>query len=90
MPLYEYKCPEHGRFDRLEPYRPTGVDSNDYVAPCPVCNEFGLGVIATPRKPLIATPFTTYGHDGSITGQTQTTERTPMKVRSRSGKEINL
>ncbi len=47
MPLYEYECKKHGRFDRLEPARPWGVDSSYHVAHCPECGKWGDGVIST-------------------------------------------
>lgn len=31
MPLYEYECPSHGKFERLQ----NGFDPSD--APCPEC-----------------------------------------------------
>lgn len=76
MPLYEYKCPVHGRFERLEPYRPTGVDSNDYVARCPECREWSIGVISAWGRVIFAGFDTVVGHDGTILSKKQSTERT--------------
>lgn len=47
MPLYEYECEKHGRFDRIEPVRPWGIDSKYFAAPCPKCKQFGSGVISS-------------------------------------------
>ena len=33
MPLYEYECPEHGRFEKLKPIE------ERYDQPCPECGK---------------------------------------------------
>ncbi len=84
MPLYEYECEEGHRFEAFSSIE----NRNDVV--CPDCKRAVRIRISVPRKPLIAHTFTTYGHDGRIIGQKQTTERTPLKVRTKGGGERNL
>lgn len=44
MPLYEYECPECGRFDDLQP-----VSAASEPAACPGCGELSPRVISLPR-----------------------------------------
>lgn len=46
MPIYEYICPDHGRFEHIEPLR--GGHCEFYCAGCPVCGEISNGVISKP------------------------------------------
>ena len=46
MPVYEYECISHGRFTRVEDYRPDGLPSNKCASPCPECGEASRGVIS--------------------------------------------
>ena len=78
MPLYEYDCPEHGRFERLEPYRPTGVDSRDFVAKCPKCDRWADGVISAWGRVIFAGFDTVVDCNGVVVSRKQTTEETSM------------
>lgn len=43
MPLYEYKCPDHGQFDQVAPMK-------DYLKPqpCPTCSQPSVKLISVP------------------------------------------
>ncbi len=71
-PLYEYYCECGEQFELLRPMRQVHEG-----APCPCCSKSARRIMSPSRKPLVAHTFTTYGHDGRIIGQKQTTERTP-------------
>jgi putative FmdB family regulatory protein len=43
MPIYEYRCPEHGVFEKLEK-----AQKND--TQCPKCKEVSKRVMSTPGK----------------------------------------
>ena len=45
MPIYEYECPEHGRFEKYSPNFHEG-HTEFYAAPCTVCGEFCNGVMS--------------------------------------------
>jgi putative FmdB family regulatory protein len=83
-PLYEYECEGGHRFEQIR-----SIDKRLNVD-CPDCEKVVDIRISAPRKALMAHTFTTYGHDGRIIGQKQTTERTPIAVRKHSGKVVNL
>lgn len=85
MPIYEYRCNECGY--EFEEYR--GM-ADRYNVNCPDCKRavhIRMSVFVEGRP---SHTFTTYGHDGQIIGQRQTTERTSLKVRKHSGKLVNL
>lgn len=77
MPLYEYYCECGKEFEELC----SMPERNNVV--CPICQLPAHIKISVPRKPLVAHTFTTFGHDGRIIGQRQTTERTPIVGSSR-------
>jgi len=83
MPLYEYECEGGHRFEELHSIE----DRNNVV--CPNCEKPVHVRISLLGKPLFAHTFTTYGHDGSVIGQRQTTERTEYPIRKKSGKEVS-
>lgn len=50
MPLYDYRCPQHGLFDQL-----VSVAERGEYRPCPVCQASSARVIVTaPRVPQLA------------------------------------
>lgn len=72
MPLYEYECEGGHKFEGLH-----SMADRHNVA-CPNCKRPAHIKLSVPRPPVMAKTFTTYGHDGSMIGQKQTTEKTPM------------
>lgn len=48
MPIYEYECSEHGRFDELR-----GFAENRLPADCPVCGARCERAVSLPRAPLL-------------------------------------
>ncbi len=83
MPLYEYQC-ECG--ERMEAFRSI---ANRHEAIC-ACGKTPSLRISLQGKPRVAHTFTTYGHDGRVIGQRQTTDVTPVSGTTRSGKQINV
>lgn len=71
MPQYEYECEGGHKFELRR-----SIAERNKVA-CPDCLKPVNMRVSLPGKPLIATPFTVYGHDGTVLHQTQTTEKTP-------------
>ncbi len=47
MPIYEYECIEHGKFDVLESIRKVGTTLQDYTAPCPDCSVYCESIMST-------------------------------------------
>ncbi len=47
MPLYEYDCPIHGVFEKLEPMRGSGKGM-DYYAKCPGCGHLAGAIVSVP------------------------------------------
>ena len=41
MPLYEFECPEHGKFEELRP-----LDAHSIPALCPVCDKISERVMS--------------------------------------------
>lgn len=72
MPLYEYKCEGGHRFEEIHSI----ADRNN--ANCPDCKGAVHIVPSAPSRIRMAYTFTTYGHDGSVIGQSQSTEKTPI------------
>ena len=83
MPLYQYICEGGHRFEEVH-----SIAERNNVN-CPGCKGAVHIRISLQGKPLVAHTFTTYGHDGRIIGQKQTTDRTAMKLRTKSGKIVN-
>ncbi len=83
MPLYEYECDCGKRSEQVRSI------AERFDATCG-CGETPRLLISRQGKPLIAHTFTTYGHDGRIIGQRQTTEITPVSGTTPSGKQINV
>lgn len=79
MPLYNYECNGGHKFEELH-----SMDDR-HKAVCPDCKQPVHLLLSVPRPPLMSHPFTTYGHDGQVIGQKQTTERTSL--RSPSGRD---
>ncbi len=84
MPIYNYECGCGKKFELLRPMRQSGEK-----APCPSCFEDAVQIVSSLRKCLVAHPFVVFAHDGTILHSTQTTERTPVQVRTKSGKVVN-
>lgn len=83
MPIYEYECADGHRFEELR-----SIEER-YNSVCPVCNEPVHILISLQSKHLVAHPFTVLAHDGTVLSSTQTTERTSLKIRKKSGKVVN-
>ncbi len=83
MPIYEYECESGHRFERLR-----SIEER-YKVICPECEESVHILISLQGKHLLAESFTVIGHDGTVLSKTQTTERTPLKIRKKSGKVVN-
>jgi len=48
MPIYEYECSAHGRFDELR-----GFSENRLPADCPVCGTSCQRAVSLPRAPIM-------------------------------------
>ncbi len=70
MPLYEFECPEHGKFEKS--YTRYDVSSS----PCPVCSKPArlLMSLSTFR---MAEPFKVVGSDGRVTQEKQVLNNMP-------------
>lgn len=84
MPLYEYQCGRGHRFEKVK-----SIESRHDVI-CPSCGEPTEIIPSITREHKTAFPFRVYGHDGQMIHDTQTTDRTAFKVRSKTGSEVNL
>lgn len=84
MPIYDYACKCGEKFELIRPMRQSG----DKVS-CPGCFRDAVKIVSTLGGFLVAHPFAVIANDGTVLYQTQTTERTPHKVRTKSGKVIN-
>ena len=56
MPLYEYLCPAHGRFDRFSSYQ-----GQDPILSCPQCGALSPKVISVVRTHIKNKPRLRYG-----------------------------
>ena len=70
MPLYEYNCPEHGKFEVLE------LCQSCVNSKCPECGKLSTKI---PSMFMFrsAEPFRVIAHDGTILQDEQTTEKMP-------------
>lgn len=48
MPIYEYECSEHGRFDELR-----GFSASGEPAACPACGATCQRAVSLPRAPIM-------------------------------------
>lgn len=48
MPVYEFECTQHGRFDELR-----GFSQSADPAPCPVCSTSCARAVSLPRAPVL-------------------------------------
>ena len=73
MPLYEYDCIEHGRFEEIHHIE------DRHNAVCPVCGGSAQLRISTWGRVIFAGWDTVIGHDGRILSRKQSTEQIPMQ-----------
>lgn len=71
MPIYEYRCSEHGRFSKRKTLDRAGKDGI-----CPQCGAFSKRVMSI-FVSRIAVPFAVLDHKGNVLQMTQTTEKPP-------------
>ncbi len=77
MPIYEYECKEHGRFEVFSHEYHEG-HTEFFCTSCPECGKLSDGVISAWGRVIFAALDTVVGHDGTILSRKQTTEETPM------------
>src|SRR5215468_7414537 len=67
MPIYEYECEEHGKFEVLE-YRPPGVE----LKPCPKCDIPAPRILSlSVMRPDTYWAGVNHGNYGYITSNSQ-------------------
>ncbi len=73
MPIYEYECHEHGRFEELIPMLDCGLP-----AKCKFCAMPSPRVMSAWGRVIFAAFDTVVNPDGVAISRKQTTEQTPM------------
>lgn len=74
MPIYEYECPVHGKFESLGVMSQCSEDQS-----CPECGTSSRRVISAWARATIANWDTVVGHDGNVLSRRQSTEEIPME-----------
>ncbi len=71
MPLYEYGCPTHGRFEKLRP-----MSEYDRPSICPECGKESSRVVSSSYSRM-AEPFKVIDSGGNITQEKQVVNSMP-------------
>lgn len=72
MPVYEYECKEHGRFERFWQVIPKGSEATTCI--CPQCADVCTMVFSIAQH-RVAAWFEVFANDGTLLHKTQTTAR---------------
>ncbi len=76
MPIYEYDCTKHGKFETLEPMRKVGTKVGDYTSPCPRCAIY-CGSIMSKTNYRMAELFQVKDSKGNILKSKQVVKDNP-------------
>ena len=82
MPLYEYRCLCGQSFEKISAIADRGKNV------CPVCGQPVMLVIR-PNTYRMAEPYRVIDGEGKVIHQSQTIEKAPLQLYSRSGKVSN-
>ncbi len=76
MPIYEYECTEHGKFESLEPMREAGTKIGDYTLPCPRCETYCASIMSASSYRM-AELFQVQDNKGNIVQSKQVVKNNP-------------
>ncbi|KKM23425.1 hypothetical protein LCGC14_1615350 [marine sediment metagenome] len=76
MPIYEYDCTEHGKFDVLEPMRKVGTKVDEYTSPCPKCKTYCASIMSASSYRM-AELFQVQDNKGNIVQSKQVVKDNP-------------
>lgn len=76
MPIYEYECNVHGKFERLESLRGVGTSLHDYTSPCPDCSIYCESVLSV-FSHRMAENFSVLDSGGKVVQKQQVVNDTP-------------
>ncbi len=76
MPIYEYECKEHGKFEALEPMRKVGTKVGDYTLPCPICATYCDSIMSVANYRM-AELFQVHDSKGTVIQSKQVAKQNP-------------